>query len=200
MLFLIVLAFALLGVRAAGGRYGRLAELPVRRPSLVVVALALQIVTISVLTRLPHPLAAALHLLSYGLAALFLWVNRRLRGLPLIVLGGGLNLAAIVANGGTMPARPGALRTAGIVQDGAHFANSTMVARPHLALLGDVVAVPHSAGPLLANVFSVGDCVLAAGMVWLLHAAAGCPWAQPRPPRSARARPGTSSVSSPAPR
>lgn len=178
MLFLAVLAAGLLTVRPCGGRFAVLADLHLRAPWLLVAALVVQIVTISVLIEPPHVVAAALHLFSYGLAAAFLWVNRHLRGLPVTALGGALNLLVIAANGGIMPASAAALRTAGISPETEHFANSAVVGHPRLALLGDVLAVPESVG-LIANVFSVGDVVLAAGAIWLLHSAAGCPWAVP---------------------
>jgi hypothetical protein len=76
----------------------------------------------------------------------------------LAALGGALNLAAITANGGVMPADPDALAAAGVHQQAGDFANSTAVAHPHLAFLGDVFAVPAS-WPV-SNVFSMGDVVL----------------------------------------
>lgn len=179
MLFLVVLAVGMATVRLAGGRYTTLSEISPRAWWLVVVALLLQILTISVLVDPPHLLAGGLHVLSYAVAGLFLWLNRRIAGLPLVALGAGLNLLAILANDGTMPARAAALRSAGIVVDDTHFANSATVAHPHLALLGDVFAVPQAVG-VLANVFSVGDVLLAIGAVWLLHEAAGCGWTHAR--------------------
>lgn len=180
MLFLVVLAVGLLTVRPAGGRFSVLAEVPLRAPWLVALALALQVLTISVLVDPPHLLAAGLHVLSYAVAGLFLWCNRSLPGLGVLTLGAAVNLLAILANAGVMPARPAALRSAGIVPDPAHFANSTTVADPRLGFLGDVFAIPDGAG-LLANVFSVGDLLLAAGAVWLLHGASGCRWTRARP-------------------
>lgn len=180
MLFLAVVALGLLTVRFAGGTFTALAQMPLRAAWLVVAALLTQILTISVLVHPPHWLAAALHLLSYLLAGAYLWRNRHLRGLPVAALGGGLNLLAITANAGLMPASPAALRTAGIVTSQEHFANSTEVLDARLPWLGDVFAVPSSAG-LLANVFSIGDVVLALGAIWLVHAAAGCRWAVATP-------------------
>lgn len=186
MLFVTVLVAAMLCVRLAGGRFFILAEVRLRAVWLVISALLLQIVTISVLVHPAQALAASLHLLSYALAAAFLWINRGLRGVPLIAAGAALNALAIAANDGTMPASASALQTAGISVDGVHFANSTSVIGPRLALLGDVFALPRSLGPL-ANVFSVGDVVLTMGAVWFLHGAAGCGWATThrRPWRSA---------------
>lgn len=180
MLFLIVLAAGLLTVRLAGGSYNALAELQLRGRGLLVLALLLQVLAISVLRDPPHQLAAGLHVTSYVLAGAFLWANRRLPGLPLTAAGGALNLLTITANGGVMPATAAALRTAGTDRDAGHFANSTTIAHPHLAFLGDVFAVPQTFGPM-ANVFSAGDVILAVGAIWLLHAAADCRW--PRAPR-----------------
>lgn len=180
MLFLAVVGLALLTVRLAGGRFSVLSELPLRAWGLVVAALAVQVLTLSVLVGLPHGVAAALHLLSYALAGGFLWANRGLRGLPLAAAGGALNGLAIAVNGGVMPASASALRTAGLSDaptgPGEHFVNSATVGQPRLALLGDVFAVPEAVGPL-ANVFSVGDVVLALGAVLVVHAGAGCGWA-----------------------
>jgi hypothetical protein len=47
------------------------------------------------------------------------------------------------------------------------FQNSTALADPRLAFLGDVFSLPAS-WPL-SNVFSVGDVLIALGVVWALH-------------------------------
>ncbi len=175
MLFLAIVALGLATVRVAGGTFSVLSRLQIKASWLVVGALLLQIMTFSLLIRPPHWIAASLHLLSYALAGAFLWLNRRLAGLSVAALGGGLNLLVIAVNGGTMPASPDALRSAGIRTADEHFANSAALSEPRLSFLGDVFAVPQSVG-LFANVFSIGDIILAAGAVWLLHAAAGCSW------------------------
>jgi Family of unknown function (DUF5317) len=82
-----------------------------------------------------------MHLASDALVGAFLVANPRLPGMPVLALGAGLNVLAIAANGGVMPASASALRIAGIdVTDG--FANSAAVAHPHLLWLGDVIPVP----------------------------------------------------------
>lgn len=189
MLFLVVVAVGLLTVGVAGGRFSVLAELTIRGQWLLAGALLVQVVVITVLRRPPHAIAAGLHLLSYALAAAFLLANRRLRGLSIVAAGGLLNVVAIAANGGTMPATRGALRVAGIAADADHFANSGQVVGARLGLLGDVFAVPHQLG--IANVFSAGDVIICVGVIGLVHAAAGCPWAMParRRPLPFSARP-----------
>ena len=108
-----------------------------------------------------------MHLLSYGLVAAFVARNLWIPGVPLVALGGGLNLAAITANGGVMPADPDAVRRAGLPLEHADYINSAIVAHPRLAPLGDVFAVP-AAFPL-HNVFSIGDVLIAVGALVFVH-------------------------------
>ena len=69
-----------------------------------------------------------------------------------------------MANKGVMPASRTAERIAGEVQS-AGYHNATPLAHPHLMWLGDLIPVP---GPL-PNVLSIGDCIIFAGMLVLLH-------------------------------
>jgi hypothetical protein len=93
--------------------------------------------------------------------------NITLPGLPLVAVGAVSNLAAIVANGGSMPADPAALELAGFSGPGDHT-NSVVVAEPALRVLTDIFAVP--AGVPFANVFSVGDILIAVGIAWAIAA------------------------------
>ena len=89
----------------------------------------------------------------------------------MVGVGGLLNLVAIAANGGVMPASRGALSTAGLDVQSGQFANSDFVDGANLAFLGDVFAIP--AGWPGANVFSVGDVLMLVGVFLVVHAAAG---------------------------
>lgn len=144
----------------------RLASVQLRSAWLVWLALAGQVVLISVLP--DHgDLSSAAHLVSYGLAGVFVVRNRRVPGTWLVGAGGASNLTAIAANGGTMPASPAALEAAGWRADPGQFANSAAVADPRLAFLGDVFATP-SWSPV-HSVFSVGDIVIVVGVAVFLH-------------------------------
>ena len=70
------------------------------------------------------------------------------------------NLIAIVANGGHMPVLPEALAATGHDYD-VHN-NSIQVVAPHIAWLVDRWGAP--AWLPLANVYSVGDVLIAAGL------------------------------------
>ena len=108
--------------------------------------------------------APAIYVLSTAAVLVTVLVNLRLAGMPVVALGSLSNLAAIVTNGGSMPADPGALAIAGLpVED---HNNSVVVAEPALRFLTDIFAIP--AGLPFANVFSVGDVLIAIGIVWLI--------------------------------
>jgi hypothetical protein len=89
-------------------------------------------------------------------------------------------------NGGTLPARPGALRAAGIDLTADGFVNSGPLEHPHLWMLGDVFAIPE---PLpLANVFSIGDVLIVLGVGMVSWAVLGTRWN--RAPEPVGTRPG----------
>ncbi len=165
-----VLLFAA-SVPLAGGRLGDLSTLHFRAKSLAVSAIAIQILVISVLPGGENWAYSALHVASYALLGAFLITNRGVPGLWLIAIGGALNLIVIAANGGVMPASPGAMEAAGLRHDATDFSNSTAVDDPKLAFLGDVFAVPQSFP--LHNVFSVGDVLIVVGVAVLLHRVCG---------------------------
>lgn len=168
MIIVFGVAVVALSVPLLGGRFSHLVEIRLRRPELIVGALLLQIVVVDLIpSSLPFVVAAGVHLLTYVLGAAFVWCNRRIPGLWIIGIGGGLNLAAIAANRGEMPASHWAQVTSGLDVSPTGFTNSGAVAHPHLAVLGDIFAVPR--GWPLANVFSIGDIVLLVGAAVLLH-------------------------------
>ena len=150
-------------------RLRRLADLPIRHLWLVWVALGVQLVLFEYLgSRIPVPVSDKIHLATYALALTFLWLNRRLPGGWLITVGTSLNLVAIVANDGSMPADMDAWRKAGLHAIPPEvFENSRALSSPRLAFLGDVFYVPAS-WPL-SNVFSVGDILIVVGSTYLAH-------------------------------
>jgi uncharacterized protein DUF5317 len=153
-----------------GGRLGALGELRLRRIWALFVALGLAVLGIG-LPGLPDGLRSALLVAAYPVGAVFLVANRRVPGMPLTALGAALNLLAITANGGVMPASPAALARAGLPVDPPGFQNSAALDEPRLAFLGDVFAIPAS-WPL-SNVFSVGDVLIGAGLAWAVHRVCG---------------------------
>jgi hypothetical protein len=169
----LVALLAVLTVPLFGGDLSRLARLRLRGWWLLSASLAVQILIISVWPDGPTGLYRILHLASYVGAFVFLWCNRQVGGLWLLGLGALSNFVVIAANKGVMPASPSALRTAGRPVVEGLFTNSTTVADAQLPFLGDVFAVP--AWMPLANVFSIGDAVIALGVVLVVHGACRSP-------------------------
>jgi hypothetical protein len=167
----VAFALVVLSVPLAGGRLGRLVELRIRHSWIIITALVVQTMVITVVPGIGQDAGNVVHLATYAMSFGFLALNHRIVGMKLLAVGGGLNLVAIVANGGVMPASAWATRTAGVVADPSGFTNSRAVDEPRLLLLGDVLAIPER-WPL-ANVFSIGDVVLVIGAAVLLHAGSG---------------------------
>jgi hypothetical protein len=171
MTLALVFLLILVTVPLAGGRLGRLIELELRWLWLAWVAIAIQLSIVTLAPEGSDALHRAAHLVSYALAGACLVRNRGVPFAWLVGAGGLLNLLAIVANGGVMPASAAALDAAGLEAKSGEFANSNLVAHANLSPLGDVFAIP--AGWPGANVFSVGDVLIAAGALLALHAVAG---------------------------
>src|SRR4051812_38270872 len=161
----------LLSVPLAGGRLPALADVKLRAPALAGAAIAIQVVIVSILPGSIGALGEPLHMASYLLLGIFAWLNRGVAGLPIVALGGLTNFVCITVNGGVMPADPDALRMIGRSPTSDEFINSTALAHPKLAFLGDVIATPAS-WPV-TNIYSVGDLLILAGAFILLHAACG---------------------------
>ena len=99
--------------------------------------------------------------------------------MALIAIGAGCNLAAIVANGGWMPADPVALTSVGGL--GSGYTNSIVTGTPALAPLTDLFALP--AWLPFANVFSIGDVLIGIGIAATIALAMRGPTPAVRPGR-----------------
>jgi hypothetical protein len=164
---MILIVFALLclaSVPLTGGRVSNLASIRVRGTWVPVAALAIQVLITTIIRDGHEELHKLVHISTYVLIGVFLWSNRRLPGVKIIGLGAFLNALVITVNGGQMAASRTAERLAGL-HLGAGFENSAPLAHPHLLWFGDVIPWP---GPL-PNVLSIGDLLIYAGTLVLLH-------------------------------
>jgi hypothetical protein len=152
----------------AGGRLSRLLDLELRATWTVLGALTVQVLITTVVPAGNETLHEALHVASYALAGAFLLFNRHVAGIGILAGGAALNLCAICANHGVMPASVRAMRLAGLPIE-TSFANSAPLAHPRLLALGDIIPVP---GPWpLGNVVSIGDLAIVLGLAIILHRA-----------------------------
>ena len=168
MFILYAIPIGLIAGWLTGGRLERIGDVRFRLAPLAVVALAVQLVLFSPLAGgLPDDVGRAIYTISTALVIVVVLANVRLPGVALIVVGAASNLAAIVANGGAMPASAAALGSLG-VGVGEHT-NSVLVEHPALEPLTDIFATP--AWLPLANVFSVGDVLIGIGVAVAIAAA-----------------------------
>ena len=148
-----------------GGRVGALAQLRIRWAWIAVAGFVVQLAIYSMqIGDLLGDAVPVVYVLSNIAVLAAVLRNLALPGMAVIAIGAACNLAAIVANGGYMPADPGALATAGVDTSGP--TNSIVVADPALRLLTDIFAIP--AAVPLANVFSVGDVLIGIGVATVI--------------------------------
>ena len=161
-----------------GGRPAGLASLQFRWPWLIIGGLLIQVVLFSdQVATVVGNLGPWIYVGSTGLVFLGVLRNIDISGMKIVALGAASNLAAIVANGGSMPADPAALAALGMTAEGN--TNSVVVAAPALAPLTDLFAMP--AWMPLSNVFSVGDVLVGAGVAVAIAAAMRTGRAAPAP-------------------
>ena len=179
MILLVALAAGLL----VGLGWARWRKEPYRAPNVQAIWLAfIAFVPQLVIAYLP----ASRHLLPEWIAALglslslilflaFAWLNRRLPGMPILIVGLLLNLAVILSNGGWMPISPEtASRLAGPeairnVSLGNRLGQKDVLLAAQdtrLEFLADRFLLPNWL-PYQAA-FSIGDVFIAAGIFWLL--------------------------------
>jgi hypothetical protein len=166
---LVSIAIAVAASYARGGRLHRIADAPLRWSWLLFVGVGLQVIVDLGAGRgwLPDAGWSGYLLLLLSHLVVLGWVvaNWHLPGMRLVTIGLGLNALVIGANG-AMPVDPDAIRALGI--DGA-----TVPPGKH-TLLDDQTRLPWLADiwplPPLRSIISVGDVVLAAGLIPLTHA------------------------------
>ncbi len=169
MIMLAAFVLIVVSVPLLKGDMNRMGLLRVQSYGLILVAMALQVlITTTPQTWYPGKTAEILHLATYGMAVGFLWFNRKVPGLWMLGVGGLMNLTALLANGGIMPAWAWAVEAAGMTHDAEAFRNSFPLKNPRLLFLGDVIPVPIP-NRFLRSAVSIGDLLMVAGATCLFH-------------------------------
>lgn len=158
-----------------GGRLTNLAQLNLQSGWLILIALVIQILIFPLGDRPPLVQVGTewFHILSYILLLVFVGLN--FRQWPILVMGAGLisNFLVVAVNGGRMPASEWALRQAGLMEVADILAQGLphgnvipMSETTKLNFLGDIFPIPSFIP--FANAMSIGDLLLAIGIVLLL--------------------------------
>ena len=174
-MFLSVIALALIAGALAGGGLPRLADLRLRWAWILGLALALRFGATLLHQAQPAldlPLGAVF-ITAYGLIFIWLWGNWRVPGLQIAAVGIALNTLALALNGGQMPIWSAAFTAAGftpadLTHDAFHFllhAGSVADFVSRGGIFGDVVPFPV---PVIRDVVSIGDTLLAVGIFWAI--------------------------------
>jgi hypothetical protein len=146
-----------------GGRPAGLSQLQFRWPWVMLGGLFVQVILFSELVSARIGAAGPpIYALSTAAVVLAVVANRRIPGMLVVALGATCNFAAIMANGGFMPAALGALQARGQVTSTV-YSNSVVLPDPALGPLTDIFALP--AWLPFANVFSVGDVLIGVGVI-----------------------------------
>jgi hypothetical protein len=173
VLLLIAAVLGTLGGLWHGGALAHFARLRLRWPVLFLVGLVLRAVAFSPPVP-PGTPAITLYVLALAVLCGGILLNRRIAGIELVLVGLALNAAVILANGGAMPVTADALRLVGrydfalqLQAEGpiGHVRLATPETRLHA--LADII--PLSPLPLLQIVASVGDLVIAAGLLIIFY-------------------------------
>jgi hypothetical protein len=160
-----------------GGSIARLGELRIHWGAVIIGGLLFQVALFSgPVSERVGDLGPWLYVASTGAVLVAVMRNWRIAGLPILALGAASNAAAILANGGYMPASISALTTLGKAFP-ATYSNSSLVAHPALEPLTDIFAMPH---PMpFANVFSIGDVLISVGVGIVIAVAMRSPRREP---------------------
>jgi hypothetical protein len=152
-----------------GGRLAGLADLKFRWAALAVAGFMAQVILFSEpVSQRIGAFGPPIYVASTTLVLLAVFANIRIRGMALVAIGAASNLAAIVANGGYMPASAAA--AAAIGRDPiVDYSNSAIIPSPALEPLTDVIALPTWLP--FTNIVSIGDLFIGLGIVVVIVAA-----------------------------
>jgi hypothetical protein len=175
----------------AGGRLRAFESLRLRWWVLAPIGLLMQAIPIETDgDPVREAVAAGVLVASFPVLLVFLGVNLRIPGFPLIFAGLVLNLAVIAANGG-MPVSPSALRAAGGSEADVQALAANPDVKHHLRDEDDVIAEIGDTIPIepLGIVVSPGDVLAYTGVAWAVVAVMlrRAPMREDRP--SVRSRP-----------
>ncbi|MFN8621995.1 MAG: MFS transporter [Chloroflexota bacterium] len=185
-MLLIALVAGLLAGILSGGHLGALVNVRLRFAGLIVLAIVVRFGTqiliaqgVGIVDQLRWPLYA----FAFGSLVGALWLNRRHPGLLVVLVGVALNATAILVNGGWMPVYGPSVAAAGLspseIQASYHVLLPDQLDAQFLRMAGPIGDLIPFGVPLLPNVVSIGDVLMALGLSWFVLATLR--WGDPVP-------------------
>jgi len=170
------LVISLIVALLRGGKLRRLAELPLKRVELIVLAFLIQFLLswggergVVFLSKW----GIYLYIGSYILLLIAIWYNRDIKEMIIFGMGITFNFLAILANGGQMPVSISALNRTGmmdvlpLLKSKTYVLHSLLNEGTKLKFLTDIIPLP-SPYPR-PRVLSVGDIIMALGIFFLIQ-------------------------------
>jgi MFS transporter, DHA3 family, macrolide efflux protein len=171
------IAFGLVLGLLSGGQLGKIATVRLRWAALIFLAVLVRYASEALIIRGFEPAISLRLPLLVGASAILLvalWPNRRLPGISIAFIGVLLNALVLSVNDGLMPVWLPSLTAAGFRPDDVspdlHLILPATIDASFLAHLGpfaDLLPIPI---PLIANVDSIGDVLIAFGLAFFLFA------------------------------
>ena len=170
MLVLAVLGAALAVSLVTGGRLRYVQNWRLKGAWLALATFAVQTVLFTRWTEdlIGKDFVPVVYLITLAVLLVFVIINRRVLGVPILLAGLMLNILVITANGGRMPASAAVLTRAGRSEEAEQLQSQLRAANcvlmsdsTKLNVLGDVIAI--RLGGRVGSAYSVGDLVALAG-------------------------------------
>ncbi len=160
-----------------GGKVQNLYQIEIKKPRILVVMIILELISIFLLPLVLNPereyIFKLVHMLSYGLLVILLFINRNLTGSKLFLSGGIANFLVMLVNKGKMPVSGKALLISGdistykLLNEGMSWTHKLMGSDTYLDILGDFIPIPKPY--FYARIISIGDLLLSIGLGLLLY-------------------------------
>lgn len=172
MLYIIAIIVGIVIALVLGGSFSNFASFKFQKGWLIIVAFTIQIVARLAAQKCSAKIvsyALFINIIAYCLLLTGFWLNREYFGIKVISVGSGLNILAILLNGGRMPVNYEALlrnnmdRIIDLINRGLDFKHVLIDESTKVLFLTDIIQLPGIFGYLM-RVVSIGDLIIALGI------------------------------------
>jgi hypothetical protein len=176
MLYLLAIVLGVAAGLGAGGKISNMLDFKIRKAWLIIAALLLQIgaqVALQKGVLIEDVLVVILNIAVYSLLLGAFWYNRHYAGMIIIAAGSIMNALVMTVNAGKMPVSAELLHklnlmdAASALESGRDIKHVFIDSTTRLPFLADIIH-PPSFLSIFMQIVSIGDIVIAAGLLGLL--------------------------------